>query len=146
MNKLKYISTLCVYSSLLFCTACVMGVKDWPEADAQEEKYHWLTVAASISGDCLLLEARMAGAYQNFSFAEVLLEPMDENACANCPFNPRYKTRFAPGDKELEINDSLIKIYLCKMDTNIPYRLVLKGANRVDGINKVSSQVITVIP
>ncbi len=144
MNAIKTVILFSLTTILLI--GCTLGFKSWPEPHEQQDKFTWHSVTPRFEGDCLVIEGRLNGAFDNLLTVYLKLEPLGEAACASCPFKPSRTIELRVGDSGFQLIGPWMKIQLCTIDTSIPHRLVLVGINRHKGLAPVTSEIVRIDP
>lgn len=137
---------LCALLATLSLASCTMGIKAWPEPAENSDKFSWRSVNAAFQGPCIVVEARLDGAFKNIETVYLELERLDENACAECPFKPTRVYEFRPGSADFELVGPWMKMRVCEPGAPVPYRLRLRGSSSKTGLTDVSSNVQRIDP
>lgn len=130
----------------LVFSGCTLGFKKWPQPQEQQDAISWHAVTPQIAGKCLIVEARLSGAFENLKSVRLMVQPLTEAACPECPFHPVTTMTYAPGDPDFESVGPWMKMYLCPVVPDTDYRLQLEVQNKLDGMGSVRSDIVRVSP
>ena len=116
------------------------GKKVWPEPEADDERFEIKIEQARLEGECLHIQARLKGNYQNL--AEVTLE-VEESVvpCPGCPFMATSSEVLPPGAQEVHMEGDLLQVSLCGFDPEKYNRVRLTGVNVYRDLGDVHSNV-----
>ncbi|MBU1612737.1 MAG: hypothetical protein KKC99_12920 [Proteobacteria bacterium] len=130
----------------LFIAGCTLGFKSWPEPTDTHDTFSWRSITGSFSGDCLLIEGRLQGAFQNLDVVYLQIEILGDGSCGECPFKPDRTLEFRSGAAGFEHIGLWMKIQVCSVDTTVPHRIRLIGTSKLTGLADVPSDIIRIDP
>ena len=112
-----------------------------------EDRFAWRLVTAERQGGCIVIEARMTGAYQNLDYVSVQLEPLGSDAgCPECPFNPVRILDIGRDSANFEEIGPYVRLVVCDLEAGRAYKWRILGHHALRGFRPVFSEVQTLTP
>jgi|GEM_PF-1164756 hypothetical protein len=144
-----WINGIAVSLVVMLLGGCAIGVKKWPEAVKEEDRFELKLLEGSRNGQCMTLRLAVEGAANRLESVlvqyEIVGEKSDEG-CIGCPFIPREAELLQPGDEGFELSGNDLTLSFCTFEPDREYRFRVAGVNALSSLPSASTAVYVADP